>query len=567
MRSDMIKKGIDRAPHRSLLYAAGVKTKDLHKPFIGVCNSYVDIIPGHKHLNKFAEVVKEAIWEAGGVPFEFNTIGVDDGIAMGHIGMRYSLPSRELIADSAETVINAHWFDGVFYIPNCDKITPGMLMAAARTNIPSVFVSGGPMEAGKTADGKNLSLTSVFEGVGAYKSGKIDEEELLALETSACPTCGSCSGMFTANSMNSLMEILGLTPPGNATIVATSNERHRIIREAVGHLMNCIEKDIKPRDIITKEAIDDAFALDMAMGGSTNTVLHTLAIAHEAGIEYDLDQINEVAKRVPYLAKISPASDYSMQDVHRAGGISAIINELCKIDGAIHRSRITITGKSTYENVKDAVIHDQDVIRPIENAYSPVGGLSILKGNLAPDGGVIKVGAVDPSIKTFLGEAIVFESQEEAQEGIDNGLVREGHVVVIRYEGPKGGPGMPEMLAPTSSIAGRGLSTSVALITDGRFSGATRGISVGHISPEAAEGGPIAFIENGDQILIDLINRKIEVMLSDAELERRRLNWDPPEPKITTGYLARYAALVTSANTGGVLKIKSPQKTLTRTNG
>lgn len=567
MRSDMIKKGIDRAPHRSLLYAAGVKTKDLHKPFIGVCNSYVDIIPGHKHLNKFAEVVKEAIWEAGGVPFEFNTIGVDDGIAMGHIGMRYSLPSRELIADSAETVINAHWFDGVFYIPNCDKITPGMLMAAARTNIPSVFVSGGPMEAGKTADGKNLSLTSVFEGVGAYKSGKIDEEELLALETSACPTCGSCSGMFTANSMNSLMEILGLTPPGNATIVATSDERHRIIREAVGHLMNCIEKDIKPRDIITKEAIDDAFALDMAMGGSTNTVLHTLAIAHEAGIEYDLDQINEVAKRVPYLAKISPASDYSMQDVHRAGGISAIINELCKIDGAIHRSRITITGKSTYENVKDAVIHDQDVIRPIENAYSPVGGLSILKGNLAPDGGVIKVGAVDPSIKTFLGEAIVFESQEEAQEGIDNGLVREGHVVVIRYEGPKGGPGMPEMLAPTSSIAGRGLSTSVALITDGRFSGATRGISVGHISPEAAEGGPIAFIENGDQILIDLINRKIEVMLLDAELERRRLNWDPPEPKITTGYLARYAALVTSANTGGVLKIKSPQKTLTRTNG
>ena len=567
MRSDMIKKGIDRAPHRSLLYAAGVKTKDLHKPFIGVCNSYVDIIPGHKHLNKFAEVVKEAIWEAGGVPFEFNTIGVDDGIAMGHIGMRYSLPSRELIADSAETVINAHWFDGVFYIPNCDKITPGMLMAAARTNIPSVFVSGGPMEAGKTADGKNLSLTSVFEGVGAYKSGKIDEEELLALETSACPTCGSCSGMFTANSMNSLMEILGLTPPGNATIVATSDERHRIIREAVGHLMNCIEKDIKPRDIITKEAIDDAFALDMAMGGSTNTVLHTLAIAHEAGIEYDLDQINEVAKRVPYLAKISPASDYSMQDVHRAGGISAIINELCKIDGAIHHSRITITGKSTYENVKDAVIHDQDVIRPIENAYSPVGGLSILKGNLAPDGGVIKVGAVDPSIKTFLGEAIVFESQEEAQEGIDNGLVREGHVVVIRYEGPKGGPGMPEMLAPTSSIAGRGLSTSVALITDGRFSGATRGISVGHISPEAAEGGPIAFIKNGDQILIDLINRKIEVMLSDAELERRRLNWDPPEPKITTGYLARYAALVTSANTGGVLKIKSPQKTLTRTNG
>ncbi|MGE8207380.1 dihydroxy-acid dehydratase [Heyndrickxia sp. NPDC080065] len=565
MRSDMIKKGIDRAPHRSLLYAAGVKTKDLNKPFIGVCNSYVDIIPGHKHLNKFAEVVKEAIWEAGGVPFEFNTIGVDDGIAMGHIGMRYSLPSRELIADSAETVINAHWFDGVFYIPNCDKITPGMLMAAARTNVPSVFVSGGPMEAGKSAEGKNLSLTSVFEGVGAYKSGKIDEAELIALETSACPTCGSCSGMFTANSMNSLMEILGLTPPGNATIVATSDERHRIIKEAVKHLMNCIEKDIKPRDIITKEAIDDAFALDMAMGGSTNTVLHTLAIAHEAGIEYELDQINEVAKRVPYLSKISPASDYSMQDVHRAGGISAIVKELCTIDGAIHKDRITITGKSIYENVKDAEIHDKDVIRPIENAYSPVGGLSILKGNIAPDGGVIKVGAVDPSIKTFLGEAIVFESQDEAQEGIDSGLVHESHVVVIRYEGPKGGPGMPEMLAPTSSIVGRGLSTSVALITDGRFSGATRGICVGHISPEAADGGPIAFIENGDQIMIDLTNRSINVMLTDAELERRKNNWIPPEPKITSGYLARYAALVTSANTGGVLKIISPQKTLTGT--
>lgn len=567
MRSDMIKKGIDRAPHRSLLYAAGVKTKDLNKPFIGVCNSYVDIIPGHKHLNKFAEVVKEAIWEAGGVPFEFNTIGVDDGIAMGHIGMRYSLPSREIIADSAETVINAHWFDGVFYIPNCDKITPGMLMAAARTNVPSVFVSGGPMEAGKSEDGKNLSLTSVFEGVGAYKSGKMDAEQLKALETSACPTCGSCSGMFTANSMNSLMEILGVTPPGNATIVATSDERHRIIKEAVGHLMNCIKNDIKPRDIITKEAIDDAFALDMAMGGSTNTVLHTLAIAHEAGIEYDLDQINEIAKRVPYLAKISPASDYSMHDIHLAGGISAIINELCKVEGAIHRDRITITGDSVFENVKDFTIKNKEVIRPIENAYSPVGGLSILNGNLAPNGGVIKVGAVDPSIKTFLGEAIVFESQEDAQEGIDTGLVREGHVVVIRYEGPKGGPGMPEMLAPTSSIVGRGLSTSVALITDGRFSGATRGICVGHISPEAAEGGPIAFIQNGDKIFIDLTNRTIEVMLSDAELENRKRNWNPPEPKITSGYLARYAALVTSANTGGVLKIPSQQKTLTRTNG
>ncbi|KMY53147.1 dihydroxy-acid dehydratase [Bacillus sp. FJAT-27231] len=554
MRSDMIKKGIDRAPHRSLLYAAGVKTEDLHKPFIGVCNSYIDIIPGHVHLNKFAEVVKDAIREAGGVPFEFNTIGVDDGIAMGHIGMRYSLPSRELIADAAETVINAHWFDGVFYIPNCDKITPGMLMAAARTNVPSVFVSGGPMEGGKTSTGKHLSLVSVFEGVGAHRSGKMSAEELLEIENNACPTCGSCSGMFTANSMNSLMEMLGMTPPGNATIVATSTERHKLIKQAAHHLMDLVKNDIKPRDIITREAIDDAFALDMAMGGSTNTVLHTLAIAHEAEIDYDLKRINEIAKKVPYLAKISPASDYTMQDVHEAGGISAIVNELCRI-GVLNKERITITGKSVYENVKDAKITNEAVIRTSDNPYSPVGGLSILFGNLAPDGGVIKVGAVDPSIKTFMGEAIVFDSQEEAQAGIDNGTVREGHVVVIRYEGPKGGPGMPEMLAPTSAIAGRGLDKKVALITDGRFSGASRGISIGHISPEAAEGGPIAFVENGDQIIIDLPNRTINVVLTEEELAERKKNWVQPEPKIKKGYLARYSKLVTSANTGGVMKI------------
>ncbi|WP_203364121.1 dihydroxy-acid dehydratase [Bacillus sp. REN10] len=554
MRSDMIKKGIDRAPHRSLLYAAGVKTEDLHKPFIGVCNSYIDIIPGHVHLNKFAEVVKEAIREAGGVPFEFNTIGVDDGIAMGHIGMRYSLPSRELIADAAETVINAHWFDGVFYIPNCDKITPGMLMSAVRTNVPSVFVSGGPMEGGKTKAGKPLSLVSVFEGVGAHLSGKMSAEELLEIESSACPTCGSCSGMFTANSMNSLMEILGVTPPGNATIVATSNERHNLIKQAVNHLMDMIKNDVKPRDIVTKEAIDDAFALDMAMGGSTNTVLHTLAIANEAEIEYDLNRINEIAKRVPYLSKISPASDYTMQDVHEAGGISAIINELCKI-GALNKDRITITGKSVYENVKDAEIKNDKVIRRSENPYSPVGGLSILYGNLAPDGGVIKVGAVDPSIKTFVGEAIVFESQDEALEGINNGTVTEGHVVVIRYEGPKGGPGMPEMLAPTAAIAGRGLEKKVALMTDGRFSGASRGISIGHVSPEAAEGGPIAFIENGDQIIIDLPNRTLNVVITEEELAERKKNFVQPEPKIKKGYLARYSKLVTSASTGGIMKI------------
>lgn len=555
MRSDMIKKGIDRAPHRSLLYATGVKTKDLQKPFIGVCNSYIDIIPGHKHLNHFAEIVKQAIWEAGGVPFEFNTIGVDDGIAMGHIGMRYSLPSRELIADSAETVINAHWFDGVFYIPNCDKITPGMLMAAVRTNVPSVFVTGGPMEAGTSADGKPLSLTSVFEGVGAYKSGNMTEQELLDIEQNACPTCGSCSGMFTANSMNSLMEILGITPPGNATIVATSTERHRLIKEAVGHLLRMIEEDVKPRDLITKEAIDDAFALDMAMGGSTNTVLHTLAIAHEAEIPYNMEQINEVAKRIPYLAKIMPASDYSMHDVHLAGGLSAIIKELCEIPGGIHGQRKTITGKSVYENVENAKILNSEVIRTKDNPYSPVGGLSVLFGNLAPDGGVIKVGAVDPSIQTFTGKAIVFDSQEDAQQAIDEGLVKEGHVVVIRYEGPKGGPGMPEMLAPTSAIQGRGLGTKVALITDGRFSGASRGISIGHISPEAAEGGPIALVQDGDEIVIDLPSRSIELNVDEATLASRASQLPEFEPKIKKGYLARYSKLVTSASTGGVMKI------------
>ncbi|MDP4169483.1 MAG: dihydroxy-acid dehydratase [Bacillota bacterium] len=555
MRSDMIKKGIDRAPHRSLLYATGVKTKDLEKPFIGVCNSFIEIIPGHKHLNRFAEVVKQAIWDAGGVPFEFNTIGVDDGIAMGHIGMRYSLPSRELIADSAETVIQAHWFDGVFYIPNCDKITPGMLMAAARTNVPSVFVSGGPMEAGVSSSGKPLSLVSVFEGVGAYHNGTITQEELLDIETHACPTCGSCSGMFTANSMNCLMEMLGLALPGNGTLVATSEERHELIRQAARHLIQLVKEDIRPRDILTKEAFDNAFALDMAMGGSTNTVLHTLAIAHEAGIDYDLREINRIAEKTPYLSKISPASDYSMQDVHDAGGVSAIMNELCQIDGLIHKDQITITGKTLYENVKESQITNDEVIRRKENPYSSVGGLSILFGNLAPDGGVIKVGAVDPSIKTFVGEAIVFESQEEAQAGIDDGSVKSGHVVVIRYEGPKGGPGMPEMLAPTSAIAGRGLAKEVALITDGRFSGASRGISIGHISPEAAEGGPIAFVENGDLILIDLEARSIKHLVDEEVLQKRRQEWKRPEPKIKTGYLAKYAKLVTSASTGGIMKI------------
>lgn len=552
----MIKVGVDRAPHRSLLYATGkVKAKDLGKPFIGVCNSYIDIIPGHVHLRTFADVVKEAIIEAGGIPFEFNTIGVDDGIAMGHIGMRYSLPSREIIADSAETVINAHWFDGVFYIPNCDKITPGMLMAAVRTNVPSIFVSGGPMEAGTSATGKQLSLTSVFEGVGAHKSGKMSAEELLDIENNACPTCGSCSGMFTANSMNCLMEMLGVALPGNGTIVATSEERHQLIKEAAKQLVRMIKEDIKPRDIITKEAIDDAFALDMAMGGSTNTVLHTLAIASEAEIDYNIEDINKVAERVPYLAKIMPASDISMDDINKAGGVSAIINELAAIPGAIHPDRPTVAGVTMGELVKDYHITNDQVIRTKENPYSPVGGLSVLFGNIAPEGSVIKVGAVDPSIQVFRGEAIVFDSQEAAQENIDNGIVKEGHVVVIRYEGPKGGPGMPEMLAPTSAIQGRGLGTKVALITDGRFSGASRGISIGHISPEAAEGGPIALVENGDVITIDLPNRTINLEVSDEVLAERRAKLPVFEPKIKRGWLARYSKLVTNASTGGVMKI------------
>ncbi|WP_339228866.1 dihydroxy-acid dehydratase [Oceanobacillus sp. FSL K6-2867] len=556
MRSDMIKIGVDRAPHRSLLYATGkVKPRDFEKPFIGVCNSYIDIIPGHVHLREFADVVKEAIIEAGGIPFEFNTIGVDDGIAMGHIGMRYSLPSRELIADSAETVINAHWFDGVFYIPNCDKITPGMLMAAARTNVPSVFVSGGPMEAGVSATGKQISLTSVFEGVGAHKSGQMSSEELLDIEMNACPTCGSCSGMFTANSMNCLMEMLGVALPGNGTIVATSERRKELVREAAKQLVRMIKEDVKPRDIITKKAIDDAFALDMAMGGSTNTVLHTLAIAHEAGIEYDLEDINKVAERVPYLAKIMPASDLSMDDINKAGGVEAIINELTKIPGAIHPERTTVSGKTMGELVKDHHITNPEVIRTKDNPYSPVGGLSVLYGNIAPEGSVIKVGAVDPSIKTFIGEAIVFNSQDEAQEAIDDGTVQAGHVVVIRYEGPKGGPGMPEMLAPTSAIMGRGLGTKVALITDGRFSGASRGISIGHISPEAAEGGPIALIENGDIIEIDLPDRTMNVKVSAEQLTERRKELKPFEPKIKTGWLARYSKLVTNASKGGIMSI------------
>ncbi|MGX4687458.1 dihydroxy-acid dehydratase [Vagococcus sp. JNUCC 83] len=557
MRSDKIKKGVDAAPARSLLYATGqVKNaKDMNKPFIAICNSYIDIVPGHVHLRELADIAKEAIREAGGIPFEFNTIGVDDGIAMGHIGMRYSLPSREIIADAAETVINAHWFDGVFYIPNCDKITPGMLMAAVRTNVPSIFCSGGPMKAGIDPNGRAATLSSMFEAVGAFKDGGMSKEDFLFMEQNACPTCGSCAGMFTANSMNCLMEVLGMAVPYNGTALAVSDERRELIKQSAVHLMNLVEKQIKPRDIITKEAIDDAFALDMAMGGSTNTVLHTLAIANEAEIEYDLSDVNEIAKRVPYLSKIAPSSSYSMHDVHEAGGVPAIINELTSMDGAIHPDRITVTGKTLRENVNHALINNEEVIRPKENAYSPVGGLSILYGNIAPEGCVIKVGGVDPSVSVFKGKAICFDSHDEAVEAIDNHTVQKSHVVVIRYEGPKGGPGMPEMLAPTSSIVGRGLGKDVALITDGRFSGATRGIAVGHISPEAAAGGPIGLVKDGDDIEIDLINRTINLVVSYDELDERKSKKKPFKAKVTKGYLARYTALVTSAHTGAIMKI------------
>ena len=561
LRSDQIKKGIEAAPARSLLYATGqVKNiQDMNKHFIAICNSYIDIVPGHVHLRELADIAKEAIREAGGIPFEFNTIGVDDGIAMGHIGMRYSLPSRELIADSAETVINAHWFDGVFYIPNCDKITPGMILAAMRTNVPAIFCSGGPMKAGIDPRGHQTTLSSMFEAVGAFKEGKMSQADFEFMEKNACPTCGSCAGMFTANSMNCLLEILGLALPGNGTILAVSQERRELVRKAAFHLMDLVKNQVKPRDIVTEEAIDDAFALDMAMGGSTNTVLHTLAIANEGEIDYDLRRVNEIAERVPYLSKIAPSSAYSMHDVHTAGGVSAIIRQLVDIKGAIHPDRLTVTGRTLRENVAQATIKNEEVIHPKENPYSPVGGLSILYGNLAPQGSVIKVGGVDPSIQLFKGKAICFDSHDEAVAAIDNHTVQKGHVVVIRYEGPKGGPGMPEMLAPTSSIVGRGLGKEVALITDGRFSGATRGIAVGHISPEAAAGGPISLIRDGDDIVIDLRNRSLEVLVSEEELMLRAQTRPKFRAKVKKGWLARYTALVTSANTGAIMKISEEE--------
>ena len=554
MRSDQIKAGIERAPHRALLKATGLTDADMGKPFIAVVNSYVDVVPGHVHLQSFGKLVKDAVRAAGGVPFEFNTIGVDDGIAMGHSGMRYSLPSRELIADCVETMIEAHQFDGMVCIPNCDKIVPGMLMAAMRVNIPAVFVSGGPMPAGHTPDGQTVDLISVFEGVGAYQAGRIDAGRLKLLEDFACPSCGSCSGMFTANSMNCLMEALGLALPYNGSALAQTPEREALACRAAELVLELVAREITPRQIVTPEALDDAFALDMAMGGSTNTVLHALAIAHEAGVVYPLSRINDVADRVPHLCKVSPAGKWHMEDVHRAGGIPAILSEIERNTDILHLDRITVTGASLRESIAEAGIKDADVIRPFSRAHSPHGGLAILFGNLAPNGAVVKTGGVSPAMRQFSGRARIFESQDEAMAGIMAGQVKPGDVVVIRYEGPKGGPGMVEMLSPTSAIMGMGLGDQVALVTDGRFSGGTRGACIGHVSPEAAAGGPIASLQDGDIIDIDLERRTLNVRLSDEEIQRRLASLPSFQPRTSSKWLRRYSHFVTSADTGAVLR-------------
>ncbi|MCB9112021.1 MAG: dihydroxy-acid dehydratase [Anaerolineales bacterium] len=554
MRSDTVKKGYEKAPHRALLRATGLQDEDFNKPFVAIVNSYVDVVPGHVHLQDFGKMVKDAVRAAGAVPFEFNTIGVDDGIAMGHLGMKYSLPSRELIADCVETMIEAHRFDAMVCIPNCDKIVPGMLLAAMRVNIPTIFVSGGAMKAGLTPEGETIDLISVFEGVGAYSAGKIDDKRLSILEKFACPSCGSCSGMFTANSMNCLMEVLGLALPYNGSALAKTPEREALARQAAAQILTLIERDIKPRDIVTPDAIDDAFALDMAMGGSTNTVLHTLALANEAGVDYPLERINSVADKVPHICKVSPAGKWHMEDVHRAGGIPAILNEVQRSTEMLHFDRLTVTGKTLGESIQGKDIQDDDVIRRYENAHSKRGGLAILFGNLAPNGAVVKVGGVSEPMMKFEGPAVIFESQDEAMAGILAGKVKAGDCVVVRYEGPKGGPGMQEMLSPTSAIMGQGLGDKVALITDGRFSGGTRGACIGHVSPEAAARGPIAALQPGDIVQIDLVARTLDVKLSEAEIQSRLDAL--PEFKSTTKskWLKRYSHFVTSADTGAVLQ-------------
>jgi len=552
MRSDIIKKGIERAPHRSLFKAMGYTDEEIERPLIGVVNSVNEIVPGHVHLSKIAEAVKAGIRLAGGTPVEFGCIGICDGIAMGHEGMKFSLASRELIADSCEAMALAHSFDGMVFIPNCDKIVPGMLMAAARINVPSIFISGGPMLS-LNINGKYLDLNSVFEAVGAYKAGTMTGEEVLEYENNACPGCGSCSGMFTANSMNCLTEVLGLGLPGNGTVPAVYAERIRLAKKAGMKIVELVEKDIKPSDILVPEAFENALAVDMALGCSTNSVLHLLAIAHAAGISLNLDIINEISERVPNLCKLAPSGPYHVQDLYMAGGVQAVMKELSK-KNLLHLDLITVTGKTHAENIRNAVVKDRNVIRDIENPYSPTGGIAILRGNIAPAGAVVKRAAVAEEMLCHSGPARVFDSVDDAIKAIYGGKINKGDVVIIRYEGPKGGPGMREMLGPTSAIAGMGLDKDVALITDGRFSGATRGASIGHVSPEAAVGGPIAAVRDGDIITINIPEGKLDVNLTQEELENRLKEWKAPEPRIKKGYLSRYARLVSSADKGAIVE-------------
>ena len=554
MKSDNVKKGMQQAPHRSLFNALGLTEEEMDKPLIGIVSSYNEIVPGHMNLDKIVEAVKMGVALAGGVPREFPAIAVCDGIAMGHIGMKYSLVTRDLIADSTEAMALAHQFDALVMVPNCDKNVPGLLMAAARINIPTIFVSGGPMLAGRV-HGKKTSLSSMFEAVGSYSAGKIDEEEVRYYENHACPTCGSCSGMYTANSMNCLTEVLGMGLRGNGTIPAVYSERIKLAKHAGMQIMELLKKDIRPRDIITKESMMNALTMDMALGCSTNSMLHLPAIAHEIGFDFNIKFANEISEKTPNLCHLAPAGPTYMEDLNEAGGIYAVMKEISKLN-LLNLDCMTVTGKTVGENIKDAVNFDPEVIRTIENPYSKTGGLAVLSGNLAPDGSVVKRSAVVPEMMKHSGPARVFDCEEDAIEAIKGGKIVAGDVVVIRYEGPKGGPGMREMLNPTSAIAGMGLGSTVALITDGRFSGASRGASIGHVSPEAAVGGPIALVEESDIIEINIPEYKINLKISDEEMAKRKAKWQPREPKVTTGYLARYAAMVTSGDRGAILEVQ-----------
>ena len=552
MRSDAVKKGIAQAPQRSLMRALGLTEEEMKKPLVGIVSSYNEIVPGHMNLDKITEAVKMGVAMAGETPIVFPAIAVCDGIAMGHIGMKYSLVTRDLIADSTECMAMAHQFDALVCIPNCDKNVPGLLMAAARVNVPTVFVSGGPMLAGHVK-GEKRSLSSMFEAVGSYAAGTMTEEDVYDFECNACPTCGSCSGMYTANSMNCLTEVLGMGLKGNGTIPAVYSERLRLAKRAGMQVMELLKQDIRPRDIMTKEAFLNALTVDMALGCSTNSMLHLPAIAHEAGVELNPEMANAISEKTPNLCHLAPAGYHYIEELNEAGGVYAVMNELNKLN-LLHTECMTVTGKTVGENIKGCVNKNPEIIRPVENPYSKTGGIAVLKGNLAPDTAVVKRSAVVPEMQVHEGPARVFDCEEDAIEAIRGGKIVAGDVVVIRYEGPKGGPGMREMLNPTSAIAGMGLGSSVALITDGRFSGASRGASIGHVSPEAAEGGPIALVEEGDLIRINIPEHKLEVVVSDEELARRKAAWTPREPKVTTGYLKRYAKMVSSANKGAILE-------------